>query len=594
MARRIASALGAVHDRGAVHRDVKPANVFLVAGDPAQSKLLDLGIALRQLRTVALTRTGTLLGTVGYMAPEQAHGWRDLDARVDIFALGCVLFECLTGRPAFRGEHVVAIMAKILLEDAPRVRTIRPELPESVEALVARMLSKPRDDRFESAASVLAAIDALGDLRGSILPTVVAANRQPSEQLTGDELRVVSVILARTDPASLAVAATALDRSVPSERAELESVARRFGGEPSELADGTLLVTLAGHEHATDRAARAACCALALAEAMPGPRVALATGRAAGTAGFRAGPVIDRAAQLLETADANGVATDELTAALLDSQFEVSGDSARLTLRLRDREDRGARTLLGKETPTVGRDKELALLEATMNECLSEPVSRVAIVTAPAGTGKSRLRYDVLLAAWAGGRSRGARAGPRHRVRHRLRSDGTVRALADRARATACARSARARGEGARAARTVARGAPRGHRSPPREVRSARRPRGDRSRPDDDSRRPRAHRADCRDLARPRGPPRVREHRRERPNPDARGGSYVVGLERRSPTVVLRAPSARTLSSMWLAGIRALLAPGCSVSGEGTGSTGGVPRPSLEAWSFVDLRAERR
>ena len=97
LARTAAEALAAAHARGVVHRDIKPGNLFLPAGDVARLKVLDFGIARLQLASHAMTRTGMTLGTPGYMAPEQARGERDVDARADVFALGCVLFECLTG-----------------------------------------------------------------------------------------------------------------------------------------------------------------------------------------------------------------------------------------------------------------------------------------------------------------------------------------------------------------------------------------------------------------------------------------------------------------------------------------------------------------
>ncbi len=104
LARRVADGLSAAHAHGIVHRDLKPGNLMLPEGDPAAVKLLDFGIARRSTSGDALTRPGLALGTIGYMAPEQASGARDVDARADIFALGCVLFRCLTGRGPF-GER---------------------------------------------------------------------------------------------------------------------------------------------------------------------------------------------------------------------------------------------------------------------------------------------------------------------------------------------------------------------------------------------------------------------------------------------------------------------------------------------------------
>src|SRR3954470_9074941 len=96
LATRVAAALGAAHARGVVHRGLKPSNLFLPGGHIDQVKVLDFGIAHREDRT-QLTRTGAMIGTPGYMAPEQARSNAPTDARADVFALGCVLFQCLTG-----------------------------------------------------------------------------------------------------------------------------------------------------------------------------------------------------------------------------------------------------------------------------------------------------------------------------------------------------------------------------------------------------------------------------------------------------------------------------------------------------------------
>src|SRR6185295_4158002 len=104
----------------------------------------------------------SMIGTPGYMAPEQARGDRQIDASADVFALGCVLFECLTGRAVFVGSHPMAVLAKILFEQPPRLRDRRPDLPRELDALVARMLSTEPEGRPASGAAVLVEIEALG------------------------------------------------------------------------------------------------------------------------------------------------------------------------------------------------------------------------------------------------------------------------------------------------------------------------------------------------------------------------------------------------------------------------------------------------
>ena len=160
VARRVCEGLIVAHGRGIVHRDIKPSNLFLVGGDAAATKIIDFGVARFEPGSTTLTRPGTSLGTAGYMAPEQAIEAADVDARADLFALGCVLYECLTGRPAFGGRPA-AVLVKVLRDHPPRPSELQPGLTEAADALVARLLSKDREARYQSAAEVLSALDAI-------------------------------------------------------------------------------------------------------------------------------------------------------------------------------------------------------------------------------------------------------------------------------------------------------------------------------------------------------------------------------------------------------------------------------------------------
>ena len=137
---QIASALSAAHAQGIVHRDIKPSNVFLADGRLDRLKLLDYGIA-RQSGTATLTELGMVVGTPAYMAPEQARGERGIDARADVYALGALLFHCLTGRPPFEAERWEALLAAVATRPAPRVGAYA-SVPRALDDLVARMLEK--------------------------------------------------------------------------------------------------------------------------------------------------------------------------------------------------------------------------------------------------------------------------------------------------------------------------------------------------------------------------------------------------------------------------------------------------------------------
>ncbi|MEO6417835.1 MAG: serine/threonine-protein kinase, partial [Polyangiaceae bacterium] len=132
----IARALGAAHAQGIVHRDVKPANIHL--GADGVVKLLDFGVAHLGDAHAGAVAVGTAL----YMAPEQVRATGTADARSDIYALGCVLFECLTGRPPFTGDRATVVLAKAIFELPPRVTSLGVEASPALDALVARMLSK--------------------------------------------------------------------------------------------------------------------------------------------------------------------------------------------------------------------------------------------------------------------------------------------------------------------------------------------------------------------------------------------------------------------------------------------------------------------
>jgi serine/threonine protein kinase len=145
-AQPLAGALNYLSQLGIVHRDIKPENILLVDGDVSKPMLVDLGIA-KSASTLELTRTGVLLGTPRYMAPEQIRTPSKVDTRADIFSLGCILFECLAGTHLYEGDDPVAVLTNILLEPARRLSTVNPDVSPWVDALVAALTSRQPDAR---------------------------------------------------------------------------------------------------------------------------------------------------------------------------------------------------------------------------------------------------------------------------------------------------------------------------------------------------------------------------------------------------------------------------------------------------------------
>ena len=161
--RQVASALDAAHRAGLVHRDVKPANVLLSReGDDEHAYLTDFGLTKHVSSKSGLTRTGQFMGTIDYVAPEQIRG-NDVDGRTDLYSLGCVTYECLTGEVPFTKDQDVAILFAHLEDERPRVTAHRADLAAAIDEVVARAMARLPEDRYDSClAFVAAAREALG------------------------------------------------------------------------------------------------------------------------------------------------------------------------------------------------------------------------------------------------------------------------------------------------------------------------------------------------------------------------------------------------------------------------------------------------
>ena len=170
IAAQVASALDYAHRHGVIHRDIKPENILLHEGEAV---VADFGIALavREAGGERLTETGLSLGTPHYMSPEQATGSREPDPRSDLYSLGAVVYEMLTGEPPHTGPTAQAVIAKLLSERPTRIRTVRADVPEHIDAAVTKALAKVPADRFASAAEFAAALERAGTARAASRPT---------------------------------------------------------------------------------------------------------------------------------------------------------------------------------------------------------------------------------------------------------------------------------------------------------------------------------------------------------------------------------------------------------------------------------------
>jgi hypothetical protein len=402
MLRGASDALSLLHHRGIIHRDLKPSNLFLRDGNVERVALLDFGIARRRQASHIMTRTGSLVGTPEYMAPEQARGERSLTPATDVFALGCVVYECLTGRPPFVADQVAARLAKILFEEPIPIRRLLPNLPEPLEGLLHRMLAKDAAQRPRDAGGVHAGVVGMLGRAGAAAAAGGAAGEPEPHRLTVHEQELVSVVLATEKGRAPAEEASPLY----SYRVQLAEELLRFGMQAEWLGDGSLVATLLRAGNATDQVAKAARAALELRERWPEAEVALSTGRGVVQGRLPVGEVIDRAAHLLssdggpvgDAAAAGEVILDEVSAALLDARFVLLPTSTLARWRLcgeRPNTD-STRTLLGKPTQCVGREPELGMLEALLSGCRDDGAACAVLIKASPGLGKSRLWHELL------------------------------------------------------------------------------------------------------------------------------------------------------------------------------------------------------
>lgn len=423
MIRRVAEALAIAHQHGVIHRDIKPANIFLPEKDMSKIKLLDFGIARRLFDppSLRLTQAGSALGTPMYMSPEQAQGSLDVDARADIFSLGCVFFECLTGTPPFMADSTTGALARVAAEETIDVDARCPGLPPGVAEVLRHMLAKSPADRQATMAEVL---DQLGRLTGELRNTGVfaiptrerSAPQGASLLVATGERRLVSVIVVSPrrsaaappplDPgATLSDLGNILARNLSDAEADherMDALSRdvaAFGARLHYLVNRSLVVTLLGEAQSTplDLAIRAARCALKLKLARGDSSMGISLGHAIREQELRTVDLINRAVRLLSSQHVGSIHVEPEIKRLLDARFEIVVEPDGRSRLLFEKGLRDVpRTVLGREVPCLGREREVRELESFFEACTEERESQVVVMSGAAGCGKSRVAHEFL------------------------------------------------------------------------------------------------------------------------------------------------------------------------------------------------------
>lgn len=396
LGRLLAAGLSLAHKRGIVHRDIKPQNVILRGGDPTRPVLIDFGIATLVDLPSGLTLAGLTIGTPGYMAPEQARGEAAMDARADVYGLGCLLFHCLAGTPPFVGDSAVAIVAESLLSEPPRLSQRMPNVPPALDEFVASLLAKERDRRPVDASDVEQRLDQLvRTLRGAAYPETQGVSHVERRMLVAvsvslgasrDSLDPMDATMVDDPPASALSRRGPELRTSPIRGAFLPALAARFGGVLQNVHARGLTATWSSTDSAMDSAHRAARFALATLESDP----AAALGFAIGPSAVGAAPdeaIVTQAHHL--ASELGRVLVGASAHALLASAFRLTEFSPGVM----ELGPPAITDALRTTRPLRGRDRELALLEGSFAAVVEEQRAQVLFLTAEPGFGKTRLLH---------------------------------------------------------------------------------------------------------------------------------------------------------------------------------------------------------
>lgn len=411
----VLDALAVAHAHHIVHRDIKPGNIFLVGRKLTEIRVLDFGIARRLIDDKRLTRKGSTVGTPLYTSPEQARGRADVDGRADIFSLGCVLFEALTGDPPFTGEAPIEVMTKVCAGHVPEIASLRADVPPALCELVHSMLAPDRGCRPTSAEPLAKRFAELVRQFGGITAESTANTPPPlvkRDSISDIEEHLACAMLvslpgrASTDenPTAKAAATPApiqgqAGKSGEDARlAEIRRVLASFACEMDRLVNRALLMTASTVSTAQEQAIQLASAALALRALEPDAKLAIATGRATFLGRLPVGRLMDRLPTLMEDQDAGTIRIDATTRRLLPSRYTVGGVAGWPLLlgETSATEIERPRQIGDRASPFLGRNRDVASLVSVFEEILHEKAARPVLIVAPPGLGKSRLLREFI------------------------------------------------------------------------------------------------------------------------------------------------------------------------------------------------------
>ncbi|NWF67466.1 MAG: protein kinase [Chloroflexi bacterium] len=445
---QVASALDYAHRQGIVHRDIKPSNIMI--DREGNAFVSDLGIAriTGDGQRKGITMSGAIIGTPEYMSPEQAMGLSDVDFRADIYSLGVMLFEMLTGTLPYLADTAMGTLLKHIQNPIPRIRDLQPELPQDIQELIERVLAKEPDDRYESAGEMARLLMQMSGstisaaplrLRAAAAESVIIRTQVNLGQDTGSQVStgsretpneqqrqvtVVHINAADFEELLMEAAPEEANAALTTIFDQLQKIVESRGGQVRERT-ATTLQALWGvnevHESDPESAINAALAARDTAQRLTAKwlkadestpiQMGVDTGAVlvqSSAAGIStSGQPITFAARIERAASPGTILISHDTfrhvTGIYDVQQEtpvrVRGRSEAIPVyvvqRARPRSFRlQSRGVEGIETKMIGRDGELKLLQDAMMLCIEDSETQMVTVTAEAGVGKSRLLFE--------------------------------------------------------------------------------------------------------------------------------------------------------------------------------------------------------
>jgi serine/threonine protein kinase len=379
---RVANVLAVAHARGVVHLDLKPSNIFLAGGDLSNVRLLDFGIAYLTRSVSSDPNRDLVAGTPGYMAPEQVL-CKELSPATDVFALGCVLYRCLSGRRIFEGD-TREVMARTVAETVALPGPSMLDAHPALDALLAALLRPNPAERPADAAGVLAALAALPpDLLDSVAPSARVL-LSPSGLTAAERVSTTVVLVRHTSEEQASSRSGGVDGR------------KRYSSYFEILGNGTWLALPRGNATPVDQALHAARLALGVRAHWPRAAIAVVAAR-----------TVDRTPQLrdllaegeafLETAQSGQIVLDTATAALVPGTFRLAPREGSSALLLAEHSAASVPDPARESSALcLGRDTELETLLELAQEAFATPKARVVLVTGLAGIGKSSLLDEFL------------------------------------------------------------------------------------------------------------------------------------------------------------------------------------------------------